>query len=418
MSDTAQTRIAEQLAENGEMEFEALQGDLENHCGVQWNTARNYIYKYAEYEERNGERLVSAMANDEDPETILDQQEVQEMTPGDFGMDDPTPASTGTLYKSCEVREPGHPRVPSVREFIQRPMGGPDVQFEMDLDIDENSTLLDVYSQAKASADFGVLMIGPPGTGKGHTARKHASMTNEPLVRVNFGARITKEKLVGGFVPRENGDGLDEVLERAESMADDHDDLTTGEALETLGSREKFVWKDGLLTKAVRNGWDFLADELNAASAEALMPLHGLLEDADSRTLELLEKGEVVEVHEDFSFIGTMNPPHHAGTHRMNEALMGRLIPVPVPYLAEAAEAGLVADRTGLTRSEAEDLVDMAHGIRSTKNTPPCSPRELFKIGEMAEIMPLESAVRMILLGLAEDSNQKDAVEKRIEMSF
>jgi len=148
------------------------------------------------------------------------------------------------------------------------------------------------------------------------------------------------------------------------------------------------------------------------------MALHGLLEDAENRSLELLEKGEVVQPHEDFMFVGTMNPPSFAGTQPLNGALKGRLIPIRVPHLEPKAEKGLLADTTDLSMSEADDLVEMAIDIRSTDNVPPCTLRELKQIAEMKAAMGLEGATRMILLSQSETETEKDAVQKRIDMAF
>jgi MoxR-like ATPase len=160
----------------------------------------------------------------------------------------------------------------------------------------------------------------------------------------------------------------------------------------------------------------FQADEINAAPPEALMAFHGLLEDSANRSLELLEKGEVIEPHDDFMFVGTMNPPSFAGTRQMNDALKGRLIPIEVPYLEPKAEKGLLENTTDLDSGTVDDLVEMAIDIRSTDNVPPCTLRELDKIAEMSDVMGLKGAAKMVLLSQAETENEKDAINKRIDM--
>lgn len=433
--------------------FDELKEELENELGVKWNTAQNYIYDYCQYEKRHGtyggakvvydmvpkyQNMVSSevgksSTSDFEPTEVSDLGSIESETSdkddsdGDNSdedeslnvadLEEPVPEKTGDTYQHLPVREEGHQMVPDVRSYLKRPMGGSDVS----VNIDKSKSAIEVVAKSMDSEDYGTLMIGEPGTGKGHMVRKICSETNHPMVRVNFGSRITKEKLVGGYVPRANGDGLDAQIQKAEEMASDTNDLSVGEALETLNVREKFVWKDGLLTKAVRHGWVFLADELNAAPPETLMPLHGLLEDASNRSLELTEKGEVVDVHDSFKFVGTMNPPHHPGTKRLNDALMGRLIPIEIPYLEPDAEANLLQMRTEVSSYEAEDLVELAQDLRSSYPNDiqtPCTPRELLKIAEMAEMMSLKSASRMVLKSMADTENEKDAIQKRIDMSF
>ena len=427
MSEKAKMAIARRIDERGSVEFDWLKQELMDEFDVKWNTAQNYIYEYADYEASGADepRMVLGMANEyksalamvgDDDESENKSQSDDKNEPDVRDLDEPIPPAVNEEFNHLQVRQPGHPLVPEVRSYVRRPMGGQEVS----VDIDPTVTAIEMVSKAMASDDYGTMLIGEPGTGKGHMVRKICSETNRPMVRVNFGSRITKEKLVGGYVPRANGDGLDEQLAKAEEMAQTHDDLSLGDALETLNIREKFVWKDGLLTKAVRHGWVFLADELNAAPAETLMPLHGLLEDSSNRSLELTEKGEVVDVHDEFTFVGTMNPPHHPGTKQLNDALMGRLIPIEIPYLAPDAEAGLVAKQTGLTNSESETLVELASNLRNSyprEISTPCTPRELFKIGEMADIMNLKAATRSVLLSMTDSETEADAIEKRISMA-
>lgn len=444
MSKKARRLIARELNSKAPepLIFDELKEKLEEWCGVKWNTAQNYIYDYCQYEKKHGgtrivydmvpkyQHLVDDEVGKGSPKKFeADTKDTSVESDADGNnsdedesfnvadLEEPVPEKTGDTYQHLPVREEGHQMVPDVRSYLKRPMGGSDVS----VNIDKSKSAIEVVAKSMDSDDYGTLMIGEPGTGKGHMVRKICSETNHPMVRVNFGSRITKEKLVGGYVPRANGDGLDAQIEKAEQMASDTDDLSVGEALETLNVREKFVWKDGLLTKAVRHGWVFLADELNAAPPETLMPLHGLLEDASNRSLELTEKGEVVDVHDSFKFVGTMNPPHHPGTKRLNDALMGRLIPIEIPYLEPDAEANLLQMRTNVSEPEAKGLVEMAQDLRSSYPNDiqtPCTPRELLKIAEMAEMMSLKSASRMVLKSMADTENEKDAIQKRIDMSF
>lgn len=411
MSNEAKRKIAAELENSGELTFEELVRRLDPQLGVQEKTIKTYIYQYTERDDRNDQTIVEGM-KPEHMDAAVDASDGDGIAAGDFDAYDEIPPATGKTFYEMQIRQPGHPKTPSTGQYIKRPLGGDDV----DVDFNENVTFIEALSKAISVPDFPVLIIGEPATGKSYSIKHLCDKTNTPHDRVNAGTGIRKEKLVGGFVPKGNGDKLEKELDQAEALAEGHDDLTVADALEALGSRDQFEWQDGLLTERVRKGGVFQMDELNAAPPEATMALHGLLEDADNRSLELMEKGEVVTPHEDFRFVATQNPSSFAGTHKLNEAFQTRFIPLECPPLEPKAEKGLLVDTTDLGRSEADKLVEMALDLRSDDNAPPCSFRQLKQMAAMKDTMGLEGAARQILLSVTETETAKDAVTKRLDL--
>ncbi len=267
-------------------------------------------------------------------------------------IDQETGKPTGETYHHIDVREDvSHPLVPDVPAYIAQ-------------DFSESVTDVEAFTFFAEDSDFGVQLIGEPGTGKGHLVKSVAENANIPLVRVNMGMGMTRSKLVGRFVPRNGDSGITDQLNEAKSLADD-EEISVEKALEILNIREKFEWRDGLLTSAVKNGFWFLADELNAADAELLLPFNGLLEDEDSRSLEITEKSQKIEPHPGFKLVATRNPTHHRGTKKMNHAFVDRLYPMRVDYLPPKQEATLLADQEEVSIDEARDLVEFAQSIRN-----------------------------------------------------
>jgi len=176
-----------------------------------------------------------------------------------------------------------------------------------------------------------VLLIGETGTGKTSLVRHLASKTNNAFVRVNHNGGTTIEDIAGRWVINKDGET---------------------------------VWLDGILIEAMKKGFWFLADEINAASAEVNFIYHSLLDD-DGRVL-LAEKGnEVVIPHPNFRFFGAMNPPaEYAGTKELNKALISRFMVVQVDFPAPKTEQKILMERTGIEEDVAERMVRFAGEVR------------------------------------------------------
>ena len=191
-----------------------------------------------------------------------------------------------------------------------------------------------VIEQVAIGINYGmpVLLIGETGTGKTSIVRHLAHETGNAFVRVNHNGGTTVEDIVGRYTLDENGT----------------------------------VWNDGILIKAMREGYWYLADEINACSPEINFIYHSLLDD-DGRVI-LVEKGhEVVIPHPNFRFFGGMNPTtEYSGTKEMNKALTSRFAVVKVDFLPPKIEAKVVADRAGVPYEVAERMVKVAVEIRSS----------------------------------------------------
>ncbi|KAF3938326.1 Midasin [Dactylella cylindrospora] len=94
-----------------------------------------------------------------------------------------------------------------------------------------------------------------------------------------------------------------------------------------------FKFVEGLLVKAVRNGEWVLLDELNLASPETLESIADLMNDADSRSMLLLEKGGVerITAHPNFRIFGCMNPATDVGKRDLPQGIRSRFTEFYVP---------------------------------------------------------------------------------------
>jgi len=280
---------------------------------------------------------------------------------------------TGETYHGLgKLEDIGHPLVPDQEEYFDRTL-------------EETSTTdVEVLCRAMADGDFNPLLSGEAGTGKDTLILHACAKTNRPVVRVNFGSDIRYEDLVGMYV---------------------------------LDSDQQMRWRDGQLTAAVRHGWTFIADELNAAPPESTMPLHQVTEESDKASLVIRERGEVVEPHPHFRFVATMNPPDtYGGTNRLNDAFKSRFYTIEVDYLDADREAELLKDKLdvdslSISGDDVDTLCEMASKLRMQYKrgdiVTPVTTRELLKACKMSETMPLNEAAWMVLTGHAAETDRE-----------
>lgn len=283
------------------------------------------------------------------------------------GLRKPPGRLTGEQFHSLSVLERpdgGHPLIPTTEEYFKRTLPHGD------------ATDVAVLCRTMADPAFSPLLIGEAGTGKDTLIRHVCAETNRPMVRVNFGSDVRYEDLVGMYTLDEDG-GMS--------------------------------WEDGYLTKAVRYGWVFVADELNAAPPESTMPLHQVTEERRKSSLVLRSRSETVDPHPQFRFVGTMNPVGggYGGTNQLNDAFKSRFYAVQIDYLDEKHEVTLLAEQLGedtpLDETALRRLCALAAELRDHHRASdlrtPVTTRELLKIGKLAETMTLTDAACTVLLG-------------------
>lgn len=138
---------------------------------------------------------------------------------------------------------------------------------------------------------------GHMGTGKDHDLEQFAAMLGMPHYRIPLTGEVRDITLIGSVKLYGDGKG---------------------------GTESR--WEDGDITRALRGPALINLSELNAAGAETLFALHGLLD--RHQALEL-PTGEMVHLRPDVRVFGTLNPTDlrdYAGTQTLNKAFADRWI--------------------------------------------------------------------------------------------
>ena len=156
--------------------------------------------------------------------------------------------------------------------------------------------------QARVSGAEGLIPLhvavrGHMGTGKDHDIEQFAAAMSLPYFRIPLTGEVRDVTLIGST--RLHGDGKGGTESR---------------------------WEDGDITRALRGPALLNLSELNAAGAETLFALHGLLDRYSSLDLPT---GETVRLRNDVRIFGTMNPTDlrdYAGTQTLNKAFADRWV--------------------------------------------------------------------------------------------
>ncbi len=148
-----------------------------------------------------------------------------------------------------------------------------------------------------ADTPLHLALRGHMGTGKDHDLEQFAAMMRMPHYRIPLTGEVRDITLIGSV--KLHGDGKGGTESR---------------------------WEDGDITRALRGPALINLSELNAAGAETLFALHGLLD--RHRALEL-PTGEIIRLRDDVRIYGTLNPTDlrdYAGTQTLNKAFADRWI--------------------------------------------------------------------------------------------
>ncbi len=169
---------------------------------------------------------------------------------------------------------------------------------------------------------------GHMGTGKDHDLEQFAALMRLPYYRIPLTGEVRDITLIGSV--KLHGDGKGGTESR---------------------------WEDGDITRAIRGPSLVNLSELNAAGAETLFALHGLLD--RHQALEL-PTGEMLRLRDDVRIFGTLNPTDlrdYAGTQTLNKAFADRWIIWEKLFPNEEQLAAMLIRRHPDMRKELFELI-------------------------------------------------------------
>ncbi len=192
------------------------------------------------------------------------------------------------------------------------------------------------------------LLEGGTATSKTSAIQYLAALTGHQVVRINLNGQTDTSELVGRYVPNDEEmsveasdlldhlDLLEDETQRILKDASQNERELTGVERQQIAANERMVrpqWKfmEGLIPRAMREGWWVILDEVNLAEPQVLERLNSVLERTPMLVLtegsgtRFGPSGDV-KVHEDFRIFATMNPAEYQGRSVLSPAYKDRWV--------------------------------------------------------------------------------------------
>ncbi len=190
---------------------------------------------------------------------------------------------------------------------------------------------VDTFKRAFAN-QLPVLLKGPTGCGKTRFVSYMAQQLNVPLYTVACHDDLTAADLIGRY-------------------------LIEGGAT---------VWRDGPLTRAVREGGICYLDEIVEARKDTTVVLHPLSD--DRRILPIDRTGEQLQAPDSFMLVVSYNPGYQNLLKGMKPSTRQRFISLRFDYPKAQLEKQIVQMETGVSAFHAAQLVELAAALRQLKD--------------------------------------------------
>ncbi|WLR49217.1 gas vesicle protein GvpN [Halobacillus litoralis] len=200
------------------------------------------------------------------------------------------------------------------------------------------------------SAGYPVHYTGASGIGKTTLAIHVAKRRNRPVTLITGNKDLTNDDLIGAFKgysrKKLNDNFVRTVRKIEENVTED--------------------WVSGHLYEAVKHGHTVVYDEFTRSSPETNNLFLSVLEEKILPLYGSKSKDSHIRVHPDFRIVFTSNPAEYIGVYDTQDALMNRMISIPLNALSMEAEVAIVMERTKIKQAKAEAIVCFVRGVKES----------------------------------------------------
>lgn len=241
---------------------------------------------------------------------------------------------------------------------------------------------------------YPVLLQGPTSSGKTSLVQYLAIRTGHEFVRINNHEHTDLQEYLGSYISDVQG---------------------------------KLVFQEGVLVKAVRNGYWIVLDELNLAPSDVLEALNRLLD--DNREVFVPELQETIRAHPNFMLFATQNPPTlYGGRKMLSRAFRNRFVEVHVDDIPDDELSTIIEKRCQIPGSRAKLMVEVMKELQLHRQSSKVfagkhgfiTPRDLFRwanrlreFGDSKEVMAEHGYY--LLADRLRDDRERQVVQEVLE---
>ena len=180
-------------------------------------------------------------------------------------------------------------------------------------------------------------------------------------------------------------------------------------------------WRDGPLTRAVREGAICYLDEVVEARQDTTVVIHPLTD--HRRQLPLEKKGELVNAHPDFQVVISYNPGYQSMMKDLKQSTKQRFGAMSFDYPTTETEVEIVSHEAGVDLKTAERLVQVAQRSRNLKGhglDEGMSTRLLVYAGQLIakDIAPQAACQMALVEPLTDDPDMRDTLQAAVSTFF
>lgn len=236
-----------------------------------------------------------------------------------------------------------------------------------------------------------LLLKGPTGSGKTRLAEDLANKLEQKIFSINCSVDVDIEALLGF------------------------------KTIEYVEGKQKVVFIDGPVIRAMNAGAILYIDEINMAKPEVLPILNAALD--YRRTITNPLTGETLKADENFRTIAAINVGY-VGTMPMNEALLNRFNVIEIGYISkESLKEVLKAQSIQKDKSIIDALTDFHQDMvtmteQGQISREPSSVRSLLDMADLSTMMPLSRACYRSIIDKLDSEQEKKAILNAAELHF